>query len=129
MKKYLMKGVALLGVAIITVSCSHDAWFQTNDATQRDAEEYASNFKNIVMGGQNVDSRQTWNTAVTTQINLTSAKSGIMRVFTVDPLTNVDAAYLAETKVSAGTALRNLLASASSGKLKTDLMARRAAFA
>jgi hypothetical protein len=105
MKKYLMKGVALLGATILTVSCSHDAWFQTNDATQRDVEEYASNFKNVVMGGQNVDSGQTWNTAVTTQINLTSAKSGIMRVFTVDPLTNVDAAYLAETKVSAGTAV------------------------
>ena len=85
MKKYLMKGVALLGVAIITVSCSHDAWFQTNDATQRDAEEYASNFKNIVMGGQNVDSRQTWNTAVTTQINLTSAKTGTLKIYTADP--------------------------------------------
>ena len=83
MKKYLMKGVALLGATILIVSCSHDSWNQTNSATQRDAEEYTSNFKNIVMGGQDVDSRQTWNTAVTTQINLTSAKSGIMRVFTV----------------------------------------------
>ena len=85
MKKYLMKGVALLGATILTVSCSHDAWFQTNDATQRDAEEYASNFKNVVMGGQNVDSRQTWNTAVTTQINLTSAKTGTLKIYTADP--------------------------------------------
>lgn len=85
MKKYLMKGVALLGATILTVSCSRDAWFQTNDATQRDAEEYTSNFKNIVMGGQNVDSRQTWNTAVTTQINLTSAKTGTLKIFTADP--------------------------------------------
>lgn len=67
------------------VSCSHDSWNQTNSATQRDAEEYASNFKNVVMGGQNVDSRQTWNTAVTTQINLTSAKTGTLKIYTADP--------------------------------------------
>ena len=85
MKKYLMKGVALLGATILTVSCSHDSWNQTNSATQRDAEEYASNFKNVVMGGQNVESRQTWNTAVTTQINLTSAKTGTLKIYTADP--------------------------------------------
>ena len=85
MKKYLMKGVALLGATILIVSCSHDSWNQTNSATQRDAEEYTSNFKNIVMGGQNVDSRQTWNTAVTTQINLTSAKTGTLKIYTADP--------------------------------------------
>ena len=85
MKKYLMKGVALLGATILTVSCSHDSWNQTNSATQRDAEEYTSNFKNIVMGGQDVDSRQTWNTAVTTQINLTSAKTGTLKIYTADP--------------------------------------------
>ena len=85
MKKYLMKGVALLGATILIVSCSHDSWNQTNSATQRDAEEYTSNFKNIVMGGQDVDSRQTWNTAVTTQINLTSAKTGTLKIYTADP--------------------------------------------
>ncbi len=102
MKKYLMKGIALLGVAIITVSCSHDAWFQTNDATQRDAEEYASNFKNIVMGGQNVDSRQTWNTAVTTQINLTSAKTGTLKIYTADPGRGSAVAALYTGSVSKG---------------------------
>ncbi len=97
-----MKGVALLGVAILTVSCSHDAWFQTNDATQRDAEEYASNFKNIVMGGQNVDSRQTWNTAVTTQINLTSAKTGTLKIYTADPGRGSAVAALYTGSVSKG---------------------------
>ncbi len=98
----MMKGVALLGVAILTVSCSHDAWFQTNDATQRDAEEYASNFKNIVMGGQNVDSRQTWNTAVTTQINLTSAKTGTLKIYTADPGRGSAVAALYTGSVSKG---------------------------
>ena len=68
-----MKGVALLGATILIVSCSHDSWNQTNSATQRDAEEYTSNFK------------QTWNTAVTTQINLTSAKTGTLKIYTADP--------------------------------------------
>ena len=102
MKKYFMKGVALLGVAIITVSCSHDAWFPTNDATQRDVEEYASNFKNVVMGGQNVDSRQTWNTAVTTQINLTSAKTGTLKIYTADPGRGSAVAALYTGSVSKG---------------------------
>ena len=72
MKSYLMKGVSLLAVIALT-SCSHDAWFRTNDAVKQEAEEYSSNFKTIVLGGQEVDSRQTWNTAVSTQITLTSA--------------------------------------------------------
>ena len=102
MKKYLMKGVSLFAITVVMASCSHDAWFQTNDATQRDAEEYASNFKNIVMGGQNVDSRQTWNTAVTTQINLTSAKAGTLKIYTADPGRGSAVAALYTGSVSKG---------------------------
>ena len=72
MNSYFLKGVSLLTV-IAFASCSHDAWFQKNDRAKQMEEEYSSNFRTIVLGGQNVDSRQTWNTAVTTQINLTSA--------------------------------------------------------
>ena len=87
MKKYLMKGVALLGATILIVSCSHDSWNQTNSATQRDAEEYASNFKNVVMGGQNVDSRQTWNTAVTVRLDVSSEiAEGTLKVYTSSPV-------------------------------------------
>lgn len=50
MNKYLMNGAALLGTALLAVSCSHDAWFQTSDAAQRAAEEYSSNFKTVVLG-------------------------------------------------------------------------------
>ena len=102
MKRYLLKGFALLGVAVLITSCSHDAWNQTSSAVQRKAEEFAANFKNIVMGGQDIDASQTWNTAVTTQITITPAKAGVMRIFTTDPVTNIDAAYLAERNVIAG---------------------------
>ena len=94
MNKYLTNGVALLGVAMLTMSCSHDAWFQTTDAAQRAAEEYSSNFKTIVLGGQDVDSRQTWNTAVSTQITLTSAKTGTLKIYTTDPAQGTTVAAL-----------------------------------
>ncbi len=102
MKKYLMKGVSLFAITVVMASCSHDAWFQTNDATQRDAEEYASNFKNIVMGGQNVDSRQTWNTAVATQITLTSAKTGKLKIYFTDPAQGASVAALYTGSISKG---------------------------
>ena len=85
MKKYLLKGISLFAFTFILASCSHDAWFQVNDLAKEAAEEYASNFKTIVLGGQNVDSRQTWNTAVSTQITLTSAKTGTLKIYATDP--------------------------------------------
>ena len=67
MNDSLMKGISLLAVIAFT-SCSHDAWFQTNDKVKQEADQYSSNFKTIVLGGQDADARQTWNTAVSTQI-------------------------------------------------------------
>ena len=96
MRKSLMKGVALIGAAILVAGCSHDAWHQTYDGTQQFAAEYSSNFRTLVLNGRNVDPNQTWNTAVATQITITPAKAGVMRIFTTDPVTNIDAAYLAE---------------------------------
>ena len=100
MNKYLTNGVTLLGVAMFTVGCSHDAWFQTTDAAQRAAEEYSSNFKTIVLGGQDVDSRQTWNTAVSTQITLTSAKTGTLKIYTTDPAQGTTVAALYTSNIN-----------------------------
>jgi hypothetical protein len=33
-----MKGVSLFAIAVVMASCSHDAWFQTNDAVKQTAE-------------------------------------------------------------------------------------------
>ena len=102
MNKYLMNGAALLGTALLAVSCSHDAWFQTSDAAQRAAEEYSSNFKTVVLGGQDVDSRQTWNTAVSTQITLTSAKTGTLKIYTTDPAQGTTVAALYTGNINKG---------------------------
>lgn len=88
-----MKGGSLFAVMILT-ACSHDAWFQKNDAAQQDAEEYSSNFKSIVLEGQEVDSRQTWNTAVRTMITLTSVKAGTLKIYATDPAQGTTVAAL-----------------------------------
>lgn len=102
MKKYLMRCVGLVAVGAIMASCSHDAWNQTNDATLQLVDEYSSNFKTIVLGGQDVDSRQTWNTAVSTQITLTSAKAGTLKIYSTDPAQGTTVAALYTGSIGKG---------------------------
>lgn len=97
-----MKGVAILAVGLTIASCSHDAWNQQTDRAWQAAEEYSSNFKNIVMGGQNVDGRQTWTTAVTTQITLTSAKAGTLKIYATDPVQGTSVAALYTSAIGKG---------------------------
>lgn len=101
MKSYLMKGVSLLAVIALT-SCSHDAWFQTNDKVKQEADQYSSNFKTIVLGGQDADARQTWNTAVSTQITLTSAKTGTLKIYAADPAQGTVVAALYTSSINKG---------------------------
>ena len=101
MRKNLMKGVALIGAAILVAGCSHDAWNQTYDGTQQFAAEYSSNFKNLILNGQNVDPNQTWNTAVTTKVNVSVVKAGTLKVYSANPFGNT-VAPLYESPVEAG---------------------------
>ena len=102
MKEYLMKGVSLFAISVMLVGCSHDAWFQTNNRVKQMEEEYSSNFKTIVLGGQDVDARQTWNTAVSTQITLTSAKTGTLKIYATDPAQGTAVAALYTSSISKG---------------------------
>ena len=97
-----MKGASLFATALLIAGCSHDAWNQSNDAALQLAEEYSNNFKNIVLGGQDVDSRQTWNTAVSTQITLTSAKTGTLKIYATDPAQGSTVAALYTGAISQG---------------------------
>ena len=101
MNRYFLKGVSLLTV-IAFASCSHDAWFQKNDRAKQMEEEYSSNFKTIVLGGQDVDARQTWNTAVSTQITLTSAKAGTLKIYATDPAQGTAVAALYTGSINKG---------------------------
>ena len=87
MRKNLMKGVALLGAAILVAGCSHDAWNQTYDGTQQFAAEYSSNFRTLVLNGQNVDPNQTWNTTNTVNLTISSENAeGTLKVYTSSPV-------------------------------------------
>ena len=101
MRKNLMKGVALFGAAILVAGCSHDAWNQTYDGTQQFAAEYSSNFRTLVLNGQNVDPNQTWNTAVTTKVNVSVVKAGTLKIYSANPFGNT-VAPLYESPVEAG---------------------------
>lgn len=101
MNDSLMKGISLLAVIAFT-SCSHDAWFQTNDKVKQEADQYSSNFKTIVLGGQDADARQTWNTAVSTQITLTSAKTGTLKIYAADPAQGTVVAALYTSSINKG---------------------------
>ena len=87
MRKNLMKGVALFGAAILVAGCSHDAWNQTYDGTQQFAAEYSSNFRTLVLNGQNVDPNQTWNTASTVKLDVSSEiAEGTLKVYASSPV-------------------------------------------
>ena len=87
MRKSLMKGVALIGAAILVAGCSHDAWHQTYDGTQQFAAEYSSNFRTLVLNGQNVDPNQTWNTASTVKLDVSSEiAEGTLKVYASSPV-------------------------------------------
>ena len=87
MRKNLMKGVALFGAAILVAGCSHDAWNQTYDGTQQFAAEYSSNFRTLVLNGRNVDPNQTWNTASTVKLDVSSEiAEGTLKVYASSPV-------------------------------------------
>ena len=102
MKKYLVKGGFLMALVASVMSCSHDAWNQPNDAAKQTVSDFQTNFKNVVLGGKNVDANQTFNTAVTTRITLTSAKSGTLKVYAEDPAQGSTIAALYTTSINSG---------------------------
>ena len=102
MNKYFMKGIAVSAIAFSAISCNHDLWNQRNDTTNQDVAEFQANFKNTVMGNHDIDAQQTWNTAVTTTITLTSAKSGTLKIYPKDPAQGSTIAALYTSTINSG---------------------------
>ena len=96
-KKYLMKSMAFAAVAVMTASCSHNAWNQEYNPSEQTAYEFKSNFKNVVMGGNDIDANQTWSTAVTTKISIKASKAGTLKIYSQDPIGNVVAPFYTAT--------------------------------
>lgn len=83
-KDDLMKGMAVMALAVASVSCSHD--LGEYDQTARE-QESAISFVNNVLGGQEVDANQNWSTATSKTITVNSEiAEGKLKVYTVDPI-------------------------------------------
>lgn len=83
-KTCILKGVALVAVAFTVASC-HKGWGEVYDEDYQN-REFQSNFKAIVMNGQDIDPRQTWNTAVTTSVQVKTDVAGVLKVYGQNPL-------------------------------------------
>jgi hypothetical protein len=92
-KLYLAKTTTLAAAALMMAGCSHDAWHQRPDQTAETAKAFEANFKNVVMEGRDIAPEQTWSTAVSTEVTITSAKSGTLKVYAQDPVGSSPAVY------------------------------------
>lgn len=105
-KSYLMKSMALLAMSVTAVSCNHDAWDQKQDTTKQETLEYAANFRNTVLGGQNIDASQTWSTAasspITASVNLNYGEDYTLYITETNPLIDKKAAYIGKTVITSG---------------------------
>ena len=107
-KKYLMNVTAIAAVVLLTTGCNHDAWNQTppNEAEQK-GNEYAANFKNLVLGGNAPDASQTWSTAANSQmtvsVNLDAGVTYRVFIFSANPVIDASAAYLAKANIASGS--------------------------
>lgn len=83
-KTYILKSLAVVAVAFAVVGC-HKGWGEVYDEDYQN-REFQSNFKAIVMNGQDIDPRQTWNTAVTTHVQVEADVDGTLKVYGQNPL-------------------------------------------
>lgn len=83
-KNDLMKGMAVMALAVAAGACSHDVGEYDQTAKE---QESAVSFVNNVLGGQEVDANQDWSTATSRTITVNSEiAEGKLKVYTVDPI-------------------------------------------
>lgn len=101
MKTNLLKGAALLLMAVAGASCSHDD-IQYVDTTRQD---YNNNFKENILGGQDIDPNQDWKTAVNTpvkiSVDLDYEADYTVYIFASAPIAG-KAAYIGKATVKSG---------------------------
>lgn len=105
-KMSFLKEIAAFALVFAAIGCSHD-----NDLYDQNAKEleFSSNFVNNVLGGQQVDGRQTWSTAkkatVKVTVNLDYGQDYKVYVFTSNPLLNKEATYIGMSNVQSGNSV------------------------
>ena len=102
-KKYLLKGCAAFALCLIATACSHDDF---TEEQKTKVEEFADNFQALVMGGKEVNPNQTWNTAVSTTVEVSvdldyDAEYNVY-IYQTAPLVNKNAAFIGHVALKSG---------------------------
>lgn len=84
---YLMKGMAALAMGLVVVSCNKTD-FDQNAYQQAKVQESKESFLNNVMAGQEIDPNQTWSTTNPMDVSVTASKTGVLKVYTANPIGN-----------------------------------------
>lgn len=109
-KKSFYMAAAYATLVLTTAGCMKHEMGDIRRESEQIIQEFHDNFKKTVMGDKDIDPNQTWNTAVTTRLTITVAKSGTLRIFTADPASQAAAAWLAEATVTAGSTTEFVIA-------------------
>ena len=83
---YLMKGMAVMALGLVAVSCNKMDPFNPYAEQEIKQEEFTNNFQTEVLNGKSVDANQTWATTNAVQINLTPNQSGTLKIYTDNPV-------------------------------------------
>ena len=99
---YLMKGMAVMALGLVAVSCNKMDSFNPYAEQEIKQEEFTNNFQTEVLNGKSVDANQTWATTDAVVVNVTSELDGTLKIYTNNPVGEI-AAPLFTQDITAGT--------------------------
>ncbi len=99
---YLMKGMAVMALGLVAVSCNKMDPFNPYAEQEIKQEEFTNNFQTEVLNGKSVDANQTWATTDAVVVNVTSELDGTLKIYTNNPVGEI-AAPLFTQDITAGT--------------------------
>ena len=83
---YLMKGLAVMAMGFVAVSCNKMDSFNPYAEQEIKQEEFTNNFQSSVLNGKSIDANQTWATTTLTTLNISSEiAEGTLKVYTTNP--------------------------------------------
>ena len=104
---YLMKGMAVMALGLVAVSCNKMDSFDPYAEQEIKQEEFTNNFQSSVLNGKSIDANQTWSTAekasVNVKVSLNYGEDYTVYVLTDNPTINPAADYLGVTSIKSGS--------------------------
>lgn len=106
-KVYLMKSMTAMAFGVLVASCNKTDLFNADAEQNAKQQEFTENFQKTVMNGKSIDSNQNWSTVsnatVTVNLNLDYGESYNVFIYTDDPVSNKDAAYIGTATITSGS--------------------------